>query len=249
MPGAENVLVVFSPGLNHSSCFVFQVGDRTFYAHKFILASSCEKMSKLVRTDQDVVRIIDPISPLIFEQILKFVYYRSCDLMKVGPTTFRLKRSENPNDQKFENRKNSENGDGNKFYSLSGDSSTTTSAFQVYSENGKNSSKKSTSSAVASKKSSKKVEKDDLVNPILALLEASKLLGMTNLTACIGQYRYLNGSIEFLPNGKMPTREQQNIRYSRKVFAEFHDVTIKSEDGVELSAHRCVLAARLDYFR
>lgn len=204
------------------------------------MANCCEKMSKLVRTDEDTVQITDPIHPEIFEQILKFVYYRSCDLMKVGPTTFRLKKSESINEHKLEN--------GNNFYSISGDPSTT-SAFQVYSQNGKNSLKKSSSTATATKKISKKVEKDDFVNPVSALLEASKLLGMTNLTACIAQYRYSNGSIEFLPNGKMPTKEQQNIRYSRKGFSEFYDVTIKTEEGVELSAHRCVLAARLDYFR
>jgi hypothetical protein len=204
-------------------------------------------MSKLVRTDQDVVRITDPIHPEIFEQILKFVYYRSCDLMKVGPTSFRLKISENTTEHSFENRKNSENGDENKFYSISGDSSST-SAVHVYSQNGKTSSKKSSTASI-SKKYVKKVEKDHFINPISALFEASKLLGMTNLTACIGQYRYSNGTIEYIPSGKVPTREQQNIRYSRKAYSEFHDVTIKTEDGVQLSAHRCVLAARLDYFR
>jgi hypothetical protein len=39
------------------------------------------------------------------------------------------------------------------------------------------------------------------------------------------------------------------MRFSRKSFPELYDVTIRTEDGVELFGHRCVLAARLDYFR
>jgi hypothetical protein len=216
-----------------------QVGDRKFFAHKFILANSCEKISKMVRTDEDVVRISDPIPPEIFEQILQFVYHRSCDLMKVGPTNFRLKKSDIQNGQR-----SSENGQ--NFFSVAGDSANT-SAFKVYSENGKNSSKNNPKKPT--KKSPKKADNDTIANPILALTEASKLLGMSNLTACISCYKYSNGNIEKIPNAKTPTFEQQNIRYSRKSFPEFYDVSIKTEDGVEMSAHRCVLAARLDYFR
>ena len=211
-----------------------RVGDRKFFGHKFILANSCEKMSKLVRKDEDVVRITDPIPPEIFEQILKFVYHRSCDLMKVGPTNFQLK--------KF--GKNSEN-DKNVF-SVSSDP-VKASAYQVSSENGKNVSKNCPKKSI--KKSSKNVETESFGNPVSALLEASKLMGMSNLTACISCYKYSNGNIEKIPNAKTPNFEQQNIRYSRKSFPDFFDVSIKTEDGVELSAHRCVLAARLDYFR
>lgn len=35
----------------------------------------------------------------------------------------------------------------------------------------------------------------------------------------------------------------------RDDFQNLYDVTIRSEDGKELRAHKCVLVARLDYFR
>ncbi len=216
-----------------------KVGNRTFFAHKFIVASSCEKLSKLVRPFEDYVQISEPIAPEIFEQVLQFIYFRNCDLMKVGPTNFRLKKVDNNHDQK-----ETENQDGNKYFSVAGDPSTT-SAFRVYAENGKNSSK---SSKKVSKKSSKQSEsKSYEENPISALHEAAKLLGMTNLVARISQFRYSQGVIEQIPSAKSYNFEQ--LRYSRKSFPEFYDVSIKSEDGVEVSAHRCILSARLDYFR
>ena len=158
--------------------------------------------------------------------------------MKVGPTNFRLKKVDNNFD-----RKETENQDGNRYFSVAGDPSTT-SAFKVYAENGKNSSK---SSKKVSKKSSKKSESESYENPISALHEAAKLLGMTNLAARISQFRYSQGVIEKIPSAKSSNFEQ--LRYSRKSFPEFYDVSIKSEDGLEVSAHRCVLSARLDYFR
>jgi hypothetical protein len=35
----------------------------------------------------------------------------------------------------------------------------------------------------------------------------------------------------------------------REDFQNLYDVRIRSEDGQELHAHKCVLIARLDYFR
>jgi hypothetical protein len=35
----------------------------------------------------------------------------------------------------------------------------------------------------------------------------------------------------------------------REDFQNLYDVRIRSEDGQELRAHKCVLVARLDYFR
>ncbi|XP_048577771.1 inhibitor of Bruton tyrosine kinase isoform X2 [Nematostella vectensis] len=41
----------------------------------------------------------------------------------------------------------------------------------------------------------------------------------------------------------------KRIRFNRLSFPHLHDVTIESEDGVNFACHKCVLVARLDYFR
>jgi len=173
------------------------------------------------RPDEDLLRIPDPVSPEIFEQILQFVYFRSCDLLQAPSSNVcHIENSKN----KKSGRKNSENGN-NEFLKVSGGDPSKVSAFKVYSENGKNSERSSKKSGNQPKAS----------NPVTSLVEASKLFGMTNLTKILMDKNCRN--------------QKSEIRFNRKSYPEFHDVVIRTEDGAEIAAHRCVLAARLDYFK
>ena len=127
-------------------------------------------------------------------------------------------------------RKNSES----EFRLKVSDDPSNLSAFQVYDAvNWKN-------SEGDSNRKSKTPEKErNVVNPLTSLTEASIYFGMTNLT----------NSLKLLTNKNVTKTPNLELKFNRKSYPEFHDVTIRTEDDVEIAAHRCVLAARLDYFR
>lgn len=205
-------------------------GDRMFFAHKLVLAASCEKMSKLVRPDEDFFRIPDTISPETFEQVLQFVYYRSCDLLKAGSCA--TKTSQNKSSKKDSKSKSKRKNSESEFLKISDDSSSL-SAFHVYAANGKNLDRDLT------RKSKSPENEKPVLNPLTLLAEASNFFGMTNLT----------NSIKLLTNKNLTKTPSLELKFNRKSYPEFHDVIICTEDNVQVAAHRCVLAARLDYFR
>merc|ERR1711874_323730 len=104
------------------------VGQQRFPAHRFILASGSENLSKQLRFSEDedslitpMVIEVDDIEPEIFAQALKFLYYKSCDLLVEGPCSINVKVK--PKDDFNDNT-----------LDIAGDPRTT-SAFAVYSEN------------------------------------------------------------------------------------------------------------------
>lgn len=209
------------------------VRGKTFFCHKFIIANLCEKISKLVQTCDGKLDLGDQMEPEIFEELLKFAYTRRCDLMKTGPTDFTFKNLE-PLQL-----------DDSQSGIVSTENPATISAFQFYEERKKGNNK-------VVKKSRKNTEKPGLatkLNPINMLIEAAKQFSITNLVTKLSVLKYANGAIEIVSSKGTDCYKPSPLKFSRKSFPEFYDVKITSEDGIEFSAHRCVLAARLEYFR
>merc|ERR1712179_453761 len=76
-------------------------GDVTkiFQVHAFILANSSTELAAMIQkskseniaSESDPITIeLDDVRPELFEQCLKYAYTHSCDLIKVGPCTFKI---------------------------------------------------------------------------------------------------------------------------------------------------------------
>jgi len=209
------------------------VGNRRFPSHRFILASGAETLSNQLRFAEETVVTpmvleIDDVHPDIFEQALKFMYYKNCDLMIEGKCSLKINLPVKPKDDFNENN-----------LELSG-SPATISAFAVYSENRgkkkKNSRGKQDLDITA--------QKQKTTNPILLLQEAAKNLGIYGLSKILDCFRYS-------PEGEISRKTpppKPRLDFSRKHLTELHDVVIECEDEKDLYAHKCILSSRSEYF-
>lgn len=82
-------------------------------------------------------------------------------------------------------------------------------------------------------------------DPVKLLQETAKKLGVGDLEKALDCFYYNNGFVNeksdrvCLAEKKWPTH---------KDFSCYHDVNVKSNDGRVVKAHKCILAARLEYF-
>lgn len=61
------------------------MGDTIFPAHKYIVFDS-DKIKKMCENSKNSSIIeINDIAPLMFKQLLTFLYTGTCDLLKIGP--------------------------------------------------------------------------------------------------------------------------------------------------------------------
>jgi len=209
------------------------VGGQRFPAHSFMLASGSEVLSKELKfaeTLNPTILEIQDIQPQIFTQILKYLYTKSCDLLKEGPCLVIVKEAENDNNANNNINKNLKN----DILQFEGDPATI-SAFAVYEKNKK-------------KKSSKKAEdnsnrKKTTTNPLLMFLEAGKLLGLYGLSKIVDCFRFSEGHIYRKSSPPRP-----RLEFSFKNLSELCDVTIETEEGDQLLAHKSLLVARSEYF-
>ncbi len=215
---------------------VFRVGDRLFPAHKYVVACASDLLSnRLVALGPGETEVeIHGMQPAIFEQLLKFAYTRTCDLLRPGPClvpySSREASKDNPNPDEVKED----------------DLDERQSAFAVRE-------KRNDAKRRSREKASHNVEEDERRGgedtAHTALQRAAQLLGFHGLLKPLENVRVQNGVVVSTRDPKVPVRRSPPPCFSRKSFPELHDVSIVAEDGSELSAHRCVLAARLDYFR
>lgn len=67
---------------------ICRVGGQHFVLHSFVLAGGSETLAKQLQFAEAVsptVIDIDDIQPVIFEQVVRYLYTRSCDLLVAGP--------------------------------------------------------------------------------------------------------------------------------------------------------------------
>ncbi|XP_053143059.1 inhibitor of Bruton tyrosine kinase isoform X2 [Hemicordylus capensis] len=230
----------------------FQVGTRIFPVHKYILAMRSDFFRKLFVSDHnwldpaDLYRkaeddvgcdlfVIEKLHPDLFMYLLQYIYTDSCDLLIHGhrPKMIYKEKTEENQDTLMTNlNKITFNGDINK-----------KSALEVYRSNQAHmvAEKKKSKPKSASKKCKGVGEE---VNLIKMLQVAAKKYGLANLSSRLDGVRIENGRINVVnrKNGNKPKLNQKKCSY-------LCDVTMKSIDGEEFPCHKCVLCARLDYFR
>ena len=205
---------------------VFQVGTERFAAHKFIIASVSDRLAKEMVALGENNREIEmaDVDPVIFKEILLYAYTKTCNFMTLGPCNVRYSPKVKKEDPIKDTNGELEPIDENK------------SAYEVFQKKKKKS------------KVSPKETKSSAKNALQALQGAAKELGVLGLVKALESYDMRNSEIILKSNKSRPPN-RIGIHFSRKSFPELHDIKIQCEDNVDVPAHKCILAARLDYFK
>ncbi|KAL0275010.1 UNVERIFIED_CONTAM: hypothetical protein PYX00_003000 [Menopon gallinae] len=206
----------------------FEVEGHRFSAHRYIVAHSSpvleEMMKNAAKVNGSCVLKLDNIKAVIFRRILCFMYTRDCDLLQAGvcPVKIDLGVKENQIIQDL-------------IPDIPDDliDNEMISAFEY------NNMKRA--NAAAKKKALKIKERE---NPLKLLKAAAKRFELSDLQTKLETVRYVDGYI-------FKTQEKSSfsdIKFERKNFDYLWDVSLKSEDGMIIKAHKCILVSRLEYF-
>lgn len=229
---------------------VCRVGSRRYALHSFVLAAGSETLCKQLKFAEAIsptVLEIEAIEPVIFEQVVRYLYTRTCPLLVEGPCTVHLE-AKKP-DVEAAAARQQQSDDNENFIRLGAEEDPyAMSAFAVYSDrnrgkrkNNKRSNQQQQQCTAAEVAAAPLAAKS--ANPLVLLQEAAKSLGIAGLVKIVDCFRYTDGMIE---RKTRPPRAQ--LALSAHSLSELADVTIESEDGEEIFAHKCILAARSEYF-
>ncbi|XP_015455910.1 inhibitor of Bruton tyrosine kinase isoform X2 [Pteropus alecto] len=226
----------------------FQVGNRIFPAHKYILAARSDFFQKLFLSDgtsldfTDVYRkdedsagchlfVVEKVHPDLFEYLLQFIYTDTCDFLTHG---FKPKINLN---KKTEEHQGTTNSHLNKINSHEDNQK---SAFEVYKSNQAHTISEKQKNKLKSSKKVKSIGEDD---PVRMLQNVARKFGFSNLSSRLDGVRFENEKINVIDKktGNKPKLNQKKCSF-------LCDVTMKSVDGKEFPCHKCVLCARLEYF-
>ncbi|CAH1798653.1 unnamed protein product [Owenia fusiformis] len=211
-----------------------QVENETIFAHKFILASRSEYFKKLFTskteeflTDAKTALTLENTSLDIFLQLLTFLYTDNCDLLTPGAIVTIAKQThsnEKSNKaQPVEDIPRSKNGK-------------PISAHQYNQKLKKFSQKDGKVEEINKSKSS---------NPTKLLQEMAKRFGVKSLVKRLDAVCWNDGTVTLGTNKHLTP---PSLRLDRTKLRSLYDVEIKSEDGLTIKCHKCVLVARLEYF-
>lgn len=216
----------------------FKVGAKNYPAHIFIVASSSELLYKLYKErlsniEQKPIVQLDNVHPEVFDRILKFIYTGTCDVAELGPCSLKI-RKEDFNAGKNEN----EDVDDRDLTENPGELSA--SAFEVYKRTEKN-------KKTRSRRSMDTPPRANLYCDPVKLVQASaKRLQVMALHKLLEKFYYRDGTIHLKDSATHTKNPAQH--WIRESFPELVDTEVVSKDNVVIPAHKCILAARLEYF-
>ncbi|CAH0713197.1 unnamed protein product, partial [Brenthis ino] len=210
---------------------IFKVGQKQYPAHIFIIASSSDYLYKLYQENSTNTHkptiSLDNVHPDVFERILRYMYTGTCDVTELGPCGLKIRREDLIGAKK-------ENIDTEDVI----DNPTEISAFEVY----KNQDKK--------KGRRRNAETPPRVNmycnPIKLVQATAKRLHVMGLHKLLDKFFYKDGAVCLKESA---TYTKNVLTWDRDMFPELVDTNVCSKDGMLISAHKCVLAARLEYFQ
>lgn len=225
----------------------FQVMNRTFPVHKYILAMRSDYFRKLFFPEGDKSELLDichkedtmgcdlyvlqNINPDYFTCLLQYVYTDTCDFLIQGYKPRVLYKEE----QK-----------GHLISNLQGfvflDDIKGTTAYKVYRNNqviGMSGKKQKTKSK-DTKKDKGATEEN---NPLKMLQALAKKFGLSGLSGRLDGVRLENGKIHVIHK-----ISRNKPKFNQNKYVNLCDVTLRSKDGKEFACHKCVLCARMEYF-
>lgn len=226
----------------------FQVDNRIFPAHKYILALRSDFFQKLFlsdgtsldctgvyQKDEDAVGcplfVVEKVHPDLFEYLLQFIYTDTCDFLTHG---FKPRINLNKKTEEYQGTPNSH------LNKVNSHEDNQKSAFEVYKSNQAHTISEKQKSKSKSSKKVKSVGEDD---PVGMLQNVAKKFGFSTLSSRLDGVRFENEKINVIDKktGNKPKLNQEKCSF-------LCDVTMKSVDGKEFPCHKCVLCARLEYF-
>uniref|UniRef100_H0WAX0 Inhibitor of Bruton tyrosine kinase n=1 Tax=Cavia porcellus TaxID=10141 RepID=H0WAX0_CAVPO len=229
----------------------FQVGNRIFPAHKYILAVRADFFQKLFLSDDtaldfpDVYRkdedsagchlfVVEKVHPDLFEYILQFIYTDTCDFLTHG---FRPRIHLSKKPEEYQDALNSQR---NKMNCYEDDSQKLT--FEVYKSSPTHTISERQKSKPKSLKKGKSIGEDDPVRMLQNNISA--ICSFLSFLDRLDGVRFENEKINVVAR-----KTGSKLKLSQKKCSFLCDVTMKSVDGKEFPCHKCVLCARLEYFR
>lgn len=209
---------------------IFKVGLKQYPAHIFIIASSSDYLYKLYQeSDTNTHKptiVLDNVHPEVFERILKYMYTGTCDVAELGPCGLKIRR-EDLNSGKKDNVDTEEHIE----------NPSEISAFEVY----KNQDKK--------KNRRRNTETPPRVHlycdPIKLVQATAKRLHVMGLHKLLDKFYYRDGTVCLKESA---VYNKNILTWDRDTYPELVDTNVCSKDGMLILAHKCVLAARLEYF-
>ncbi|XP_013162963.1 PREDICTED: inhibitor of Bruton tyrosine kinase [Papilio xuthus] len=216
---------------------IFKVNNKFYPAHIFIVASSSEYLYKMYQesrtnTDDKPIVCLDNVHPEVFERILRYMYTGSCDVTEFGPCALKiskedlnavLKKEKNEIDIEIDAVENPME----------------VTAFEVYkSQNNKRSNKH--------RRNTDTPPRSLHCDPVKLVQASAKRLKVMGLHKLLDKYYYRDGIIH-LKDSATNTKKSPPP-YDRESFPELVDTNVGCKDGTLIPAHKCVLAARLEYF-
>ncbi|XP_023939294.2 inhibitor of Bruton tyrosine kinase [Bicyclus anynana] len=217
---------------------IFKVGTKQFPAHAFIIASSSDYLYKLYeesRTNEHKPIItLDNVHPEVFDRILRYMYTGTCDVAELGPCGLKIRREDlvNAKIDKDENK------DENEVEFI--DNPAEISAFEVYQNTGK-------------KKGNRKRNTETpprvhlYCDPVKLVQATAKRIQVMGLHKLLDKFYYREGTVCLKESAKFSINAP--LTWDRDSFQQLVDTNVCSKDGIPISAHKCVLAARLEYFQ
>ncbi|KAJ2948318.1 hypothetical protein O0L34_g7556 [Tuta absoluta] len=218
---------------------IFKVGTKLFPAHIFIISSNSEFLYKLYQdhitcAGEKPTIPLENVHPEVFDRILRYMYTGTCDVVELGPCGLKI-RKEDLNAGKKEK-------DNNVDVDLELiENSSEISAFEVYSKNEKN--KKNRGRRATETPTRQHLYCD----PVKLVQAGAKRLQVLKLHKLLDKFYYKDGTIclkDSATYSKNPCHH-----WDRTQNPELADTNVCSKDGALIPAHKCVLAARLDYFQ
>ncbi|KAG7158760.1 Inhibitor of Bruton tyrosine kinase-like [Homarus americanus] len=241
---------------------VIVCGTQRFPAHSYILASHsgyfCRQLinerGNLLDEKVDVQKvwgntlqnsgkklvILHNIQPDVFQEVLTFIYTGSCKFTdggcnRNGPTNDQLLDDINSNTPVKHEWTSSENLNQRSAYSL----------YKEEAECVK------TTNRQKKKKGQRSTEADRMLHTLQTALSVAKKLEIPLLEKELLDIR--QNMDECIQIGEKPANRftvtcKEECTYSREKHQELWDVMIRSKNGEVLGAHKCILAAKLEYF-
>lgn len=200
----------------------FQVGNRRFPAHRYIVSRQSNILLHMIREAKvasvdcsvPVIEIAD-ISPDIFEHILHFIYTGDCTFAQNCMSEI-IKDDEKAHQGK------------------------------------PMCPKKHSTKQFDNKKDGRKspLEDDDNSSNVLTQIKAAaKTLGLSKLLSLLNCMKYQDGNVIWTRDHKKSgSKSAEFFSLEWKETSEFSDVHIVSKDGDSFNVHKCMLVARSEYF-
>ncbi|CAK1584728.1 unnamed protein product [Parnassius mnemosyne] len=218
---------------------IFKVGTKLFPAHIFIVASSSEHLYKLYqesRTNPDEKPIVtlENVHPEVFDRILRFMYVGTCDVAELGPCGLKIRRE----DLNTTVKKETDNIDVDVDVI---ENPMEVTAFEVYKQQNEKSKRRNRRST-----ESTPTRTHLHCDPVKLVQATAKRLQVMSLHKLLDKYYYRDGTI-YLKDSATYTKNAPPC-WDRESFPELVDTNVCSKDGTLIPAHKCILAARLEYF-